>query len=177
MAWECTVECTAACTVVCSAACMACGMYGGMYGGGMLGGLYGSSMYGMGLYGGMYGGMMGGMYGMGMYGGMMSPFGLQNMYQTIDTGTGLSYQVPFLQIAPMLGVAGLYNSLFPNLFNSTTSAASTVAASRLASGKVCGLIVYSDDFEPGRRSGNPGPSGTAQLVTTTTLEYFRLRDF
>jgi len=110
------------------------GLYGGMYGssmyGGMMGGMYGGMMGGMyggmmgGMYGGIMGGMMGGMYG-GMMGGMMSPFGLQNMYQTVDTGTGLSYQVPFLQIAPMLGMAGLYNSLFPNLFNSTSS---TVAA-------------------------------------------------
>jgi hypothetical protein len=97
------------------------GLYGGMYGGGlygMMGGLYG--MYGMmgGLYGGMYG-MMGGLYGgmYGMMGGLYSPFGLQNMYYSVDTGTGLSYQVPFLQIAPMLGVAGMYNALFPSLFN------------------------------------------------------------
>jgi len=67
---------------------------------------------------GMYGGMMG-MYGgmMGMYGGMMSPFSFYNMYYPVQTGGGLTYQVPFLQIAPLLGVAGLYNQLFPNLFN------------------------------------------------------------
>jgi len=115
------------------------GGYGGlssMYGGyGGLSSMYGgygglSSMYGgygglSSMYGGMYGGMMGGMYG-GMYGGMMggmmggmyNPFGLQNMYYPIDTGTGLSYQVPFMQIAPLLGMAGLYNNLFPNMFAS-----------------------------------------------------------
>jgi hypothetical protein len=105
------------------------GLYGGLYGGGLYGGLYGGLMgglYGGGLYGGMYGmmgglyGMYGGMYGGGMYGmmgGLYSPFGLQNMYYSVDTGTGLSYQVPFLQIAPMLGVAGMYNALFPSLFN------------------------------------------------------------
>ncbi len=95
-------------------------MYGGMYGG-----LYGvapySSMYGMyGMYGGLYGmyGGYGGLYG-GLYGAssLYSPFSLQNMYYPVETGTGLTYQIPFLQIAPMLGIAGMYNSLFPNLFN------------------------------------------------------------
>jgi len=120
------------------------GGYGGLYGGSSLygglggyGGMYGSSMYG-GMMGGMYGGMMGGMYGGmmgGMYGGMMggmygssySPFGLQNMYYTIDTGTGLSYQVPFMQIAPLLGVGGLYNSLFPSLFSPAPAAVAPAA--------------------------------------------------
>jgi len=117
------------------------GLYGGLYGGGLYGGslyggLYGSSLYGGGLYGGglygglygggLYGGLYGGsyasLYGGGLYGGLYgsttNPFGLQNMYYTIQTGSGLSYQVPFLQIAPLLGVAGLYNNLFPSLFNS-----------------------------------------------------------
>lgn len=107
------------------------GGYGGLYGGysGLYGGLYGS--YG-GLYGGLYGmyGGYGGLYGMygsgyygGLYGGLYgatslySPFSLQNMYYPVETGTGLTYQIPFMQIAPLLGVAGMYNSLFPNLFN------------------------------------------------------------
>ena len=82
-------------------------LYGGLYGG---------------LYG-MYGGLYGSIYGMGGY----NPFGLQNMYYTIQTGTGLSYQVPFLQIAPMLGMAGLYDSLFPSLFSSASSPAAEQA--------------------------------------------------
>ncbi|MGA1843753.1 MAG: hypothetical protein ACMUIS_04240 [bacterium] len=94
------------------------GGYGGLLGGyggygGLLGGLYGG--YG-GLLGG-YGGLMGG-YG-GLYGGssLYSPFGYQNLYYPVETTGGLTYQVPFLQIAPLLGVAGLYNQLFPGLFN------------------------------------------------------------
>ena len=76
---------------------------------------------------------MGGLYGMygGLYGNY-SPFGLQNMYYNIGTGTGLSYQVPFMQIAPMLGVAGLYNSLFPSLFNTAPSVpAAPIAAEQV----------------------------------------------
>jgi len=96
------------------------GMYGGLmglYGGYGLMGMYGGLM---GMYGGY--GMMGmmGMYGMmGGYGmmGMYSPFSYYNMYYPVQTAGGLTYQVPFLQIAPLLGVAGLYNQLFPNLFN------------------------------------------------------------
>ena len=94
------------------------GLYGGLYGGGTYKGLS-SLLYGGGLFGGLYGGLYGGLGGLygGFYGGgLSSPFGLQNMYYSIDTGTGLSYQVPFFQIAPLLGVAGLYNNLFPNLF-------------------------------------------------------------
>jgi hypothetical protein len=118
------------------------GMYGGLYGsslyGGMYGGLYGSSMYG-GMYGGlygssMYGGMYGGLYGSSMYGGMYglgSPFGVSNMYYSVDTGTGVDYQVPFLQIAPMLGMAGLYNQLFPQLFSSTSGTSSSAPANVL----------------------------------------------
>jgi hypothetical protein len=103
------------------------GLMGGLYGssmyGGLMGGLYGSSMYG-GLYGSsMYGGMMGGQYGSSMYAGM-NPFSLQNMYYPIETGSGLTYQVPFLQIAPLLGMAGLYNSLFPGLFASGSTSLS-----------------------------------------------------
>jgi len=122
------------------------GGYGGMYGG-LMGGMYGGlmgSMYG-GLMGGMYGGLMGGMYGGlmvgmgGMYGGLYgnySPFGLQNMYYNIGTGTGLNYQVPFLQIAPMLGVSGLYNSLFPGLFNMAPSVpAAAIAAEQVGTWK------------------------------------------
>jgi hypothetical protein len=98
------------------------GLYGGY--GGLMGGYGGlMGMYGglMGMYGGlmgMYGGLMG-MYGgygmMGMYG--YSPFSYNNLYYPVQTAGGLTYQVPFLQIAPLLGVAGLYNQLFPNLFN------------------------------------------------------------
>jgi len=102
-------------------------MYGGMMGmyGGMMG-MYGGMM-------GMYGGMMG-MYGgmMGMY-GMMSPFSFANMYYPVQTAGGLTYQVPFLQIAPLLGVAGLYNQLFPNLFNPQPQAAPIVNVTTPAS--------------------------------------------
>ena len=66
-----------------------------------------------GLYGG-YGGVLGGYGGYGY-----SPFSYNNMYYTVETTGGLTYQVPFLQIAPLLGVASLYNQLFPNLFNPT----------------------------------------------------------
>jgi len=96
---------------------------------------YGSSLYGMGMMGGMYGGLMGGMYGMGglgmmggmmgglgMYGGMMggmySPFSIANMYYPVETGTGLTYQLPFMMALPYIGMSGLYSQLFPNLFNS-----------------------------------------------------------
>ncbi|MGA1843114.1 MAG: hypothetical protein ACMUIS_00955 [bacterium] len=123
--------------------------YGGLYGGygGLLGGysslLGGYGGYGglMGLYGGLYGGLMGlyggmygGMYGMyggmyGMYGSMYSPFGFNNLYYPVQTAGGLTYQVPFLQIAPLLGVAGLYNQLFPNLFNPQPQAAPIVNVS------------------------------------------------
>ena len=108
------------------------GLYGGgLYGGGLYGGgLYGGGLYGGGLYGGgLYGGGLygGGLYGGGLYGGgwgslysWTNPFGIQNLYYPIDTGTGLNYQVPFVQIAPYLGMASLYNQLFPNLFNSST---------------------------------------------------------
>ncbi|MGA1795013.1 MAG: hypothetical protein ACMUIL_04050 [bacterium] len=89
------------------------GLYGGLYGG-LMGGLYGGLMGG--LYGG-YGGLLGGYGGYGMYGSMYSPFGFHNLYYPVQTAGGLTYQVPFLQIAPLLGVAGLYNQLFPNLFN------------------------------------------------------------
>jgi hypothetical protein len=99
------------------------GLLGGLYGGygGLLGGLYGGYGGLMGMYGGlmgMYGGLMG-MYGgmMGMYGSMYSPFSYNNLYYPVSTTGGLTYQVPFLQIAPLLGIAGLYNQLFPNLFN------------------------------------------------------------
>ena len=67
---------------------------------------------------------MGGMGGMGglnsMYSSLNSPFGMQNMYYSIDTGTVLNYQVPFLQIAPYLGMAGLYSNLFPSLYGSSS---------------------------------------------------------
>jgi len=79
-------------------------------------------------------GGMGGIYG-GSYGNY-SPFGLQNMYYNIGTGTGLSYQVPFMQIAPLLGVAGLYNSLFPSLFNTAPSVpAASIAAEQVGTWK------------------------------------------
>ena len=87
------------------------GLLGGLYGG--YGGLYGSSLLG-GLYGG-YGGLLGGLYG--GYSSFASPFGVNNLYYPVETTGGLTYQVPFLQIAPLLGVASLYNDLFPNLFN------------------------------------------------------------
>jgi hypothetical protein len=52
------------------------------------------------------------------YGSMFgSPFGVQNLYYPVEGIGGLTYQVPFMQIAPLLGVASLYNQLFPNLFN------------------------------------------------------------
>ncbi|MGA1845016.1 MAG: hypothetical protein ACMUIS_10690 [bacterium] len=112
------------------------GLMGGLYGG-LLGG-YGGLMggYGLmgGLMGGLYGGLMGGYGGLmggygGMYGGMMSPFSFANMYYPVQTTGGLTYQVPFLQIAPLLGVAGLYNQLFPNLFNPQPQAAPIVNVS------------------------------------------------
>jgi len=91
------------------------GLYGGLYGGyGGLMGLYGGYGGLMGLYGG-YGGLMG-LYG-GYYGSLYSPFSFYNLYYPVQTAGGLTYQVPFLQIAPLLGIAGLYNQLFPNLFN------------------------------------------------------------
>jgi hypothetical protein len=102
------------------------GLYGGLYGGygGLLGG-YGGLLGGygglLGGYGGLlggYGGLLGG-YG-GYYGGyssLYSPFSYNNLYYPVQTTGGLTYQVPFLQIAPLLGIAGLYNQLFPNLFN------------------------------------------------------------
>ncbi|MGA1863474.1 MAG: hypothetical protein ACMUHX_00265 [bacterium] len=99
------------------------GGYGGLLGGygGLYGGLLGGYSSLMGLYGGLlggYGGLLGG-YG-GYYGGyssMYSPFSYSNLYYPVQTTGGLTYQVPFLQIAPLLGIAGLYNQLFPNLFN------------------------------------------------------------
>jgi len=106
---------------------------GGMYGmyGGMMGGMYGIGLYGMmgGMYG-MYGGMMGGMYGMygGMMGGMYSPFSIADMYYPVETGSGLTYQLPFMMALPYIGMAGLYSQLFPNLFNSQAPASSTIPA-------------------------------------------------
>lgn len=47
---------------------------------------------------------------------LSNPFGINNLFYPLDTAGGLSYQVPFMQIAPMLGIAGLYNQLFPGLF-------------------------------------------------------------
>lgn len=92
------------------------GMMGGMYGmGGMMGG-----MYGMGMMGGMYGmGMMGGMYGMG------GPFSIYNMYYPVDTGTGLTYQLPFMMALPYIGMSSLYSQLFPNLFNPSSKLGTT----------------------------------------------------
>jgi hypothetical protein len=117
------------------------GLYGGycgLYGSSLYGGLYGGLSSGLGLYGG-YGGLMGGLYGGlmgglmgGLYGGassMYSPFGAQNLYYPVSTTGGLTYQVPFMQIAPMLGIAGLYNQLFPNLFNPQPAAAPIVNVS------------------------------------------------
>ena len=74
-----------------------------------------------GLYGGLYGGYYGG-YG-------YSPFSYYNLYYPVETAGGLTYQVPFLQIAPLLGIAGLYNQLFPNLFNPLPQAAPIVNVS------------------------------------------------
>ena|GEM_PF-927156 len=152
------------------------GLYGGLYGlygMGLYGGLYG--LYGMGLYGGLYGGygLYSGLYGLygGLYGGIMSPFGLQNMYFTIDTGSGLTYQVPFLQIAPFLGIAGLYTSLFPYLFN-PPAAAAPVAAEQ--AGFWQGL--WSNNIYSGPMTLNlvadpltQALTGTAQLLTNYTL--------
>jgi hypothetical protein len=112
------------------------GGYGGLYGGyggllggygGLMGGLYGGLLGGYGgLMGGLYGGLMGGYGGYGMYGSMYSPFSYNNLYYPVQTTGGLTYQVPFLQIAPLLGIAGLYNQLFPNLFNPLPQAAPIV---------------------------------------------------
>jgi hypothetical protein len=102
------------------------GLYGGSYGG-LMGGLYGGLLGGYGgLMGGLYGGLMGGYGGYGMYGSMYSPFSYNNLYYPVQTTGGLTYQVPFLQIAPLLGIAGLYNQLFPNLFNPLPQAAPIV---------------------------------------------------
>jgi len=115
------------------------GMMGGLYGMGMMGGLYGMGMmgglYGMGMMGGMYGmygmGMMGGMYGMygmGMMGGMYGmggPFSIYNMYYPVDTGTGLTYQLPFMTALPYIGMSSLYSQLFPNLFNPSSTFGTT----------------------------------------------------
>ena len=96
------------------------GMMGGLYG--MYGGMMG--MYGMGLYG-----MMGGMYGMygGMMGGMYSPFSIANMYYPVETGNGLTYQLPFMMALPYIGISSLYNQLFPNLFNSQSTTPTATA--------------------------------------------------
>ena len=164
------------------------GMYGGLYGGyggmyGMYGGLYGGLC---GLYGGMYGGLGGGIYGglygglYGIYGGMFgmmrglyNPFSLQNMYYSIDTGSGLGYQVPFLQIAPLIGMAGLYNSLFPNLFNNAVSSPAAVVAAEQA-GYWEGL--WNNGIYTGPMTLNliEDPltltlSGNAQLIANVTL--------
>jgi hypothetical protein len=111
------------------------GLYGSSLYGGLMGGLYGgySSLLGGlmgGLYGG-YGGLMGGLYGGygGLMGGLSSPFGAQNLYYPVQTTGGLTYQVPYMQIAPLLGIAGLYNQLFPNLFNPQPSPAPIVNVS------------------------------------------------
>ncbi len=92
---------------------------------------YPSSSYGYGTssYGGYpssYGyGSSGGLTGFGGINPYMlllyasaraNPFGIQNIFYTIDTGTDLNYQIPFMQIAPLLGITSLYNSLFPELF-------------------------------------------------------------
>jgi len=102
--------------------------YSGSYG--SYGG-YPSSPYGYGTssYGGYpssYGyGSSGGLTGFGGINPYMlllyasaraNPFGIQNIFYTIDTGTDLNYQIPFMQIAPLLGITSLYNSLFPELF-------------------------------------------------------------
>jgi hypothetical protein len=80
---------------------------------------YGAGLYGM--YGGLMG-MMGGMYGMmgGLYGmyGMYSPFSVANMYYPVETGSGLTYQLPFMMALPYIGMSGLYKQLFPSLFDS-----------------------------------------------------------
>ena len=104
------------------------------YGLGMMGGLYGLGMYG--LYG-MYGlGMMGGLYGLGMYGlglyGLGSPFSIYNMYYPIDTGTGLTYQLPFMMAMPYIGISSLYRQLFPNLFNPSSTSGTAPAATATA---------------------------------------------
>jgi len=94
------------------------GGYGGLLGG--YGGLYGGLLGGYGGYGGLlggYGGYGGLLGGYGGYSSMYSPFSYSNLYYPVSTTGGLTYQVPFLQIAPLLGIAGLYNQLFPNLFN------------------------------------------------------------
>ena len=66
---------------------------------------------------------------MGMYGGIMSPFSFRNLYYSVETSGGLTYQVPFLQISPLLGIAGLYKQLFPSLFNPQMASAPIVNVS------------------------------------------------
>lgn len=118
------------------------GYYGNPYGFYGLASMYGNnplSLYGLSGLGGLYGlGGLGGFYGLGsmmsgLYGlsGFMNPFGLQNMYYSLDTGTGLNFQVPFLQIAPILGVAGLYNAVFPQLFQSAPTISAPVVAEQI----------------------------------------------
>jgi hypothetical protein len=69
------------------------------------------------------------MYGMyGMLGGMYGPFSIYNMYYPVDTGAGLTYQLPFMMALPYIGMSKLYGQLFPNLFGpqtTTSGAAST----------------------------------------------------
>ena len=74
------------------------------------------------------GGMMGGLYGMGMMGGMYGmggPFSIYNMYYPVDTGTGLTYQLPFMMALPYIGMSSLYSQLFPNLFNPSSTFGTT----------------------------------------------------
>ena len=77
------------------------------------------SSYGYGTYGGFSGFGFGSInpYILSLYtSAMANPFGIQNIYYTIDTGTDVNYQIPFIQIAPLLGITSLYNNLFPDLF-------------------------------------------------------------
>jgi hypothetical protein len=108
-------------------------LYSGLSGLGGLGalGAY-SGLGGLSLYSGLGGlGSLGSLYGLGGLGaysglGGYSPFSLSNLYYPVQTtAAGLSYQIPYLQLAPLLGVSGLYSQLFPYLFNTTLTGTDT----------------------------------------------------
>ena len=63
-----------------------------------------------------------------------SAFGLQNLFYTISSPGGVEYQVPFLQIAPTLGISSLYGQLFPSIFNGTSTTGNTDTATTNSTG-------------------------------------------
>ena len=109
--------------------------YSGLGGLGALGGLNALGGYGsLGAYSGLGGlSLYSGLGGLGTLGslsaysglGGFSPFSLSNLFYPIQTSAGLSYQIPYLQLAPLLGVGGLYNQLFPSLFDPTATGTET----------------------------------------------------